>query len=55
MEDFKSPALRKTANVRRSEPGPFKPSGILHFTISVSDLEKAIKLRLSQITNLDIV
>jgi len=41
MGDFKSPALKKTANVRCLEPGPFKPSGILHFTISVSDLEKA--------------
>ena len=43
MGDFKSPALKKTANVKCLEPGTFKPSGILHFTISVSDLEKAIR------------
>ena len=41
MADFKSPALQHTTNVRKMEPGPFKPSGILHFTISVSDLERA--------------
>ena len=43
MGDFKSPALKSTTNVKCLEPGPFKPSGILHFTISVSDLEKAIE------------
>ncbi len=43
MGDFRSPALEKTTNVECLEPGPFKPSGILHFTISVSDLERAIK------------
>ena len=39
---FKSPALRNTGNVKKVEPCPFTPSGILHFTISVGDLDEAI-------------
>ncbi len=42
MADFKSPALKGATSVKKVDPGPFKPSGILHFTISVSDLDKAI-------------
>ncbi len=41
MAEFKSPAMRETNNVKHVEPGPFKPSGILHFTISVSDINRA--------------
>ena len=43
MPEFKSPALQGTKNVKHVEPAPFKPSGILHFTISVGDLSQAIK------------
>lgn len=43
MAKFKSPALQKTTNVKMVEPAPFKPSGILHFTISVSDIDKAVE------------
>ena len=42
MGDFKSPALQNTKNVKTVEPGPFTPSGILHFTISVGNLEEGI-------------
>ena len=43
MEDFKSPALKGTTNVKKVDPVPFRPSGILHFTISVPDLDDAIE------------
>jgi catechol 2,3-dioxygenase-like lactoylglutathione lyase family enzyme len=43
MAEFRSPALKKTKNVKHVAPGPFKPSGILHFTISVSDIERSRK------------
>ncbi len=39
MTDFKSPALREADSVSYVEPRPIKPTGILHFTIGVSDLE----------------
>src|SRR5712671_4283622 len=42
MNEFKSPAL-KGANVRRTSPKPVRPSGILHFTLSVTDLDRAQK------------
>lgn len=42
MSEFKSPAL-KGASVRHVAPKPVKPSGILHFTIGVTDLERARK------------
>ena len=42
MTEFKSPAL-KDASVRRVAPKPAKPSGILHFTLSVTDLDRARK------------
>ena len=43
MGDFKSPALQGTGNVKNVAPAPFTPSGTLHFTISVSDLDRAIE------------
>ncbi len=42
MANFKSPAMQQTKNVKHVAPGPYKPSGILHFTISVSDVDRAI-------------
>ena len=42
MNEFKSPAL-EGANVRRTSPKPVRPSGILHFTLSVTDLDRARK------------
>ena len=43
MGDFKSPALQNIKSVKKVAPGPFTPSGILHFTISVGDLDEAIE------------
>jgi catechol 2,3-dioxygenase-like lactoylglutathione lyase family enzyme len=43
MTAFKSPALQKANSVRPVAPRPVKPSGILHFTLSVSDLDRARK------------
>jgi len=43
MSGFKSPVLEAAKSVRYTEPRPVKPTGILHFTISVSDLETARK------------
>ncbi len=43
MGDFKSTALQNKKSVKKVEPGPFTPSGILHFTISVDDLDQAIE------------
>jgi catechol 2,3-dioxygenase-like lactoylglutathione lyase family enzyme len=40
MNDFKSPAL-KNASVRRVAAKPVRPSGILHFTLSVTNLDRA--------------
>ena len=42
MGEFKSPAL-KGASVKYAAPRPVKPSGILHFTLSVTDLDRARK------------
>jgi catechol 2,3-dioxygenase-like lactoylglutathione lyase family enzyme len=42
MNEFKSPAL-KGASVKHVPPKPVRPSGILHFTISVTDLDRARK------------
>ena len=41
MSGFKSSVLEKADSVQYTEPRPIKPSGILHFTISVSDIEVA--------------
>lgn len=40
MTTFKSKALRD-ASLRYTEPRPVRPSGILHFTIGVTDLERS--------------
>ena len=42
MSEFKSPAL-KGASLKYVAPKQVKPSGILHFTISVTDLDRARK------------
>jgi catechol 2,3-dioxygenase-like lactoylglutathione lyase family enzyme len=43
MNEFRSPALRSAASVRPVAPRPVRPAGILHFTLSVTDLERARK------------
>ena len=43
MNGFKSPVLEAAKSVQYTEPRPVKPTGILHFTISVSDLKRARK------------
>lgn len=43
MTEFKSPSLRDADSVSYTEPRPIKPTGILHFTIGVSDLEAGRK------------
>jgi metallothiol transferase len=39
MSGFKSPALKDVTSIKPVKPRRVEPSGILHFTISVSDLE----------------
>jgi len=39
MSEFRSPALRGADSVHYAEPRRIAPTGILHFTIGVSDLE----------------
>ena len=41
MGEFKSPALKRATSVRHTAPRPAKPTGILHFTLSVTDLDRA--------------
>ena len=41
MSGFKSSALKDAKSVRYSPPKRVAPSGILHFTLSVADLERA--------------
>src|SRR5438093_7288860 len=41
MNGFKSPALKSATSVRYAAPRPVRPSGILHFTLSVTDLERS--------------
>ena len=41
MTEFKSPALRGMASVRPVAPRRVQPSGILHFTLGVTDLDRA--------------
>lgn len=40
MSGFKSKTLREATTVHYTEPRPVKPTGILHFTIGVADLER---------------
>src|SRR4030095_11956063 len=39
MSGFKSPALKDVTSIKPAKARRVEPSGILHFTISVSDLE----------------
>lgn len=41
MSDFKSPALRGAGSIRSTAPRRATPTGILHFAISVTDLERS--------------
>jgi len=41
MSGFKSADLRNAKTVTYTEPRPVKPSGILHFALGVTDLERA--------------
>jgi len=41
MADFTSAALREAKTVRNAEPRRVAPTGILHFTIGVTDLERS--------------
>src|SRR5437879_194007 len=41
MSGFKSKTLREATTVKYTEPRPIKPTGILHFTVGVADLERA--------------
>lgn len=41
MSEFKSPALKDASSVRYAPPRRVKPTGILHFSIGVTDLERS--------------
>ena len=41
MSAFKSPALQDAGSIRAATPKRVAPTGILHFTIGVSDLERS--------------
>jgi len=41
MSEFKSPALKAASSVQYTAPRRARPIGILHFTISVTDLERS--------------
>jgi catechol 2,3-dioxygenase-like lactoylglutathione lyase family enzyme len=41
MNDFKSAALKDATSVHPTAPRAVKPTGILHFTLSVTDLDRA--------------
>ena len=41
MTSFKSPALKGATSVSFTNPRPAKPTGILHFTIGVTDLARS--------------
>jgi catechol-2,3-dioxygenase len=41
MSEFKSPALKGATTIKRKGPRRVQLSGILHFTLSVTDLERA--------------
>ena len=41
MSAFKSPALKQAASIHYAPPRRPRPTGILHFTISVTDLERS--------------
>jgi metallothiol transferase len=41
MSEFKSPALKGVTGIKPVKPRRVAPSGILHFTLSVTDLERS--------------
>jgi catechol 2,3-dioxygenase-like lactoylglutathione lyase family enzyme len=41
MSGFKSPALAHATSVCYAAPRPVRPTGILHFTLAVTDLERS--------------
>ena len=41
MSEFKSPALAGVTSIKPVKPRRVQPSGILHFTLSVTDLERS--------------
>jgi hypothetical protein len=41
MSEFKSPALKDASTIRHTAPRRITPTGILHFTIGVTDLERS--------------
>jgi metallothiol transferase len=41
MSGFKSPALKGVTGIKPVKPRRVQPSGILHFTLSVTDLERS--------------
>jgi catechol 2,3-dioxygenase-like lactoylglutathione lyase family enzyme len=41
VSGFKSPALAQATSVRYVAPKPVRPTGILHFTLAVTDLERS--------------
>jgi catechol 2,3-dioxygenase-like lactoylglutathione lyase family enzyme len=41
MSEFKSPSLKNAASVEYTAPKPARPTGILHFTLSVTDLDRS--------------
>ncbi len=43
MSEFKSPALKGATSVRPVPARPVRPTGILHFTLSVTDLDRSRK------------
>jgi catechol 2,3-dioxygenase-like lactoylglutathione lyase family enzyme len=41
VKGFRSPALAQAESVRHAEPRRVRPTGILHFTLAVTDLERS--------------
>lgn len=41
MSEFKSPALKDATTIKHAAPRRITPTGILHFTIGVTDLERS--------------
>src|ERR1700739_366313 len=41
MSEFKSPALKGAGSIRHAPPRRATPTGVLHFSLSVADLERA--------------
>ena len=43
MSGFKSPALKGVTGIKPVKPRRVQPSGILHFTLSVTDLDRSLR------------